>query len=132
MTEHFELVKCGCCDVVGHIGYPLNHMLECGFKISLFDYYDRMRELLRKIAESGIGIEVNTSGLRRRINETAPAPGFVKLYRELGGEIITVGSDGHDTTQAGFGLEQGFEILREAGFKYVTVFDKRKPEFIKI
>ena len=54
------------------------------------------------------------------------------LYRELGGEIITVGTDAHIARDAGLYLREGYDLLRELGFRYVTVFQKRRPEFIRL
>ena len=53
-------------------------------------------------------------------------------YRELGGEIITVGSDGHKGEHIAYDFRKAEEILRSAGFEYYTVFRQRKAEFVKI
>lgn len=132
LLENIEIAKSGLCDVVAHIGYPLNCMLERGFALDLSEHTDIVRELVSELVERGVGMELNVSGFRRKINDSAPSMWILKLYRELGGEIITVGSDGHDVSQAGLFVDRGFSMLREAGFKYVTVFEKRKPRFIKI
>ena len=134
LLENMELAGCGCCDVIGHIGFAEKYMFERGFSAGVWDCRDELMALLRKAVENGVGIEINTSGFRRRIRDAAPSLKTVRLYRELGGEIITVGSDGHNVRQAGEDsyIEKGFQILREAGFEYLTVFRERKPEFIKI
>ena len=85
------------------------------------------------VVENGKGIEVNTSGLRHpALNVTIPTPDILRLYRELGGERITVGSDAHRTVDAGKGVQSSFELLRSLGFKYVCAYRKRQPEFIKL
>ena len=61
-----------------------------------------------------------------------PSAALLKKYRELGGEIVTVGSDGHSCRSAFSGLEAGYEVLREAGFSYATSFLKRTPSFYKL
>ena len=57
---------------------------------------------------------------------------LLRLYRELGGEIVTVGSDGHSCRSAFSGLETGYQVLRDAGFSYAASFEKRIPTFYKI
>ena len=57
---------------------------------------------------------------------------MLTLYRELGGEIITVGSDAHDPTQIGMGVEEVYGLLRSCGFLYVTEFRRRNPLFITL
>ena len=57
---------------------------------------------------------------------------ILRRYRELGGEYITVGSDAHTTRAAGVGVEAGFALLRDCGFRYVTTYRKHLPEMIKL
>ncbi|NLM50722.1 MAG: histidinol phosphate phosphatase, partial [Clostridiaceae bacterium] len=89
-------------------------------------------KVLKTAIEKGRGIELNLSGLRQGLGEPLPKIEVLKRYKELGGEIITLGSDAHYPGHVGANLEDGFEILKEAGFKYFTVYENRKPQFIKI
>ena len=92
-----------------------------------------MEATLKNLIAGGRGIEINCSGYRtKRILSPVPGVDILRLYKQLGGEIITVGSDAHRTNQAGKGLAEGLDTLRELGYKYYTVFEKRKPEFIKL
>ena len=54
------------------------------------------------------------------------------MYKELGGEIITTGSDSHTPSQIAFKFDYIYSYLKEIGFKYVCSFDKMNPQFIKI
>lgn len=130
--EHFETTELGCFDVLGHIGYPCRYMKMQGFDMDLSGFTDELAELFKRLIPTGRGIELNTSGLRRIIGDTVPSQPILKLYRELGGEIITVGSDAHRISDAGDRISDGYEILRQSGFKYVTVLEKRQPGFIKL
>ena len=132
IEEHFGLVRLGCFDVLGHIGYTKRYMKRKGFDIGLAGYADRLGELFKLVSECGKGIELNTSGLRDGTDTAFPEKSILKLYREMKGEIITVGSDSHRPMDVGANILDGYELLREAGFKYVTVFKDRKPEFIKL
>ena len=95
-----------------------------------------MKDILDKILETLIdkekGIEINTGGLAKGLKEANPCMGILKRYRELGGEIITVGSDAHDTLRIADRFDRAAEMLLECGFKYYTVFEKRMPEFKRI
>jgi len=132
IEEHFELVRLGCFDVLGHIGYTKRYMKRRGFDIGLEGLDERLRALFKLVYETGKGIELNTSGLRDGTGTAFPEIRALKLYREAGGEIITVGSDGHRPEDVGANIGDGYELLKEAGFKYFTVFKNRKPEFIKL
>ena len=57
---------------------------------------------------------------------------FDARIRELGGDIITVGSDAHNVRAAGVGIREGFELLAGCGFRYVAVYRRHKPEFKRI
>ena len=127
LTEH------GVFDVMGHIGYCLRSMQKSGFPIPLTVERggERLRTVLANIIDKGRGIEINCSGIRDGL-EAFPNLEVLRLYRSLGGEILTVGSDAHRPEDAGAFIPDGIELAREAGFGYITIFKDRKPEFIKI
>ena len=93
---------------------------------------DIIEEIFKVIIQNGKGIEINTSGLRQKYGDVFPSFKYIKLYRELGGEIITIGSDSHTTEDLGKGIPEGISLAEKAGFTYVSYFIKRKPCFIKI
>ena len=117
-------------DVVGHIGYCCKY---CGnYKKLPFEYDlfpDLFDEILKTVIKNGKGIELNTSAGRLTGGIGAPTPGILKRYRELGGEILTIGSDGHRPGEVSYGISQGVAALKELGFSYLCTFDKRKPTF---
>lgn len=96
------------------------------------DEIEMMREILKNIIEKGRGIEINTSGYRYGINSTHPEMNILKIYKDLGGEIITVGSDAHKVEDIGYGINDVYEALRNVGFKYITIFKDMEPIFIKL
>jgi histidinol-phosphatase (PHP family) len=116
-------------DVLGHIIYPLRYM-KGGYQapIRLERYEDQLRGILRKVAESGRGIEVNT-WKGNTLQEWSP---ILKLYKECGGEIITVGSDAHAPQPIGKGIKEAYLLLQDLGFRYVANYHERKPEMIKL
>lgn len=120
-------------DVMGHIGYTSRYMRRRGFseQVTVEKYGDELRALLTRLIENGKGIECNTSGYR---DGAAPFPGadILRLYRSLGGEIITVGSDAHDPSQVFFGIREAYDLLKSCGFRYVSEFRERQCEFIPL
>jgi len=128
-----EVARLDFFDVMAHIGYPTRYMTRAGFPLypNLRLHGDRLEALLKLLIQNGRGIEINCSGIRDGCGSFPPLE-IVRFFRELGGEIVTVGSDAHRTRDAGACIAEGYEILLEAGFKYVTTFKRRKPEFIKI
>jgi len=132
MAECLAAAKVGCCDVFGHLGYIQRYMARQGQGVNMLEFTDEFRTLFLELINAGIGIEVNTSGLRDKANTPFPLPPLVKLYRECGGEIITVGSDAHTAEDVGRGIPEAYELLKDCGFRYVAVFKKRKPEFLPL
>ena len=120
-------------DVMGHLTYPLRYLFErTGRRADLAPYEDRFRALFRLLIESGRGIEMNVSGMFKPMQETMPTIELLKLYRACGGEIITIGSDAHKTDTLGLWKKEGQALLRSCGFKYVTGYTGRKPEFHRL
>lgn len=115
-------------DVLGHLTYPLRYMHQReGIRLDLTPFEDGFRKLFQILIQRGKGIEVNTSGLLQSMNETMPPASIVKLYKECGGEIITVGSDAHRLEHLGITIKRGQDLLNDLGFRYITTFENRKP-----
>ena len=97
--------------------------------LPLEDYKEITITILKKLIEKGKGIELNTSGIRYKLGDYHPSIDIVKLYLEMGGEIITIGSDAHSKKHVGFELKNAAKHLKDMGFKYITTFDKMVPKF---
>ncbi len=78
------------------------------------------------------GIELNTAALAKGMKEPNPCTDVLKRYRELGGEIVTIGSDAHKPEQIAFAFDRAARILISCGFKYYTTFENRSPSFEKL
>lgn len=93
---------------------------------------DLIRKILKVIIKNDRGLEVNTSGYR--IDGKNPLPSFeiLKLYYHLGGEILTIGSDSHNTEDITQKFNYTISRLKEIGFKKLTTFSNLKPEFHKL
>ncbi len=119
-------------NVFGHLDY----ILRCGkTKADFFDikdYFDVFHEILKTIIQNGKGIELNTAGVYKGLGFCHPHKDILKIYKELGGEIITVGSDSHDAKHIGYGFDLAKDILLDTGFKYYCTFKGQKEEFHSI
>lgn len=131
--EMIDMVKWGKFDVLGHLTYPLRYIIgEYGINVNLSKYDDIIIEIFKALIYEGKGIEINTSGLRQKYGKTFPDIKYVKMFRELGGEILSIGSDAHCTADLGRGVADGAELALQAGFKYICYFRDRKPAFLSI
>lgn len=119
-------------DCIGHLDLVKRYASQYNVKVNLMDYREQLEEILKILIKNGKGIEINTSGLRQHAKECLPGIDIVKFYRQLGGEIITVGSDAHSAEDVGKGVREGIEIAKAAGFDYMSVYTGRQPFFIRI
>ena len=98
--------------------------------------FEKSREIivkiLKKVIEDNKGIEVNTSSFRYGLKELTPERDILKLYHELGGKIITIGSDAHKAENVGERIPYIQEELKKIGFTDICTFDKMKPIFHKL
>lgn len=121
-----------CYDCLGHLDYIIRYGPEKNNNYRPDAYMDVIDEILKTVIEKGKGIECNTAGFKYGLGHPHPYEEILRRYRELGGEILTVGSDGHRPGEVGGFFSQAEEILKTCGFRYYTVFHARKPEFVKI
>ena len=119
-------------DVLGHLDYIVRYSNQGSKGFDLNDYMDIIEEILKQVIAHGKGIEMNMSGLKYGLGAPHPQPEIIKRYRELGGEIITVGADGHIPEHIAYDYHLADDILKSCGFKYYTEFKGRKPLFVKI
>lgn len=119
-------------DVYGHLDYVVRYGPHKNKYYNYEKYADIIDEILRQLIRHGKGIEINTAGFKYGLNHPNPTEEILHRYKELGGEIITIGADGHKPEHIAFDFDKVPDILKNAGFKYYTVFKERKPEFISL
>ena len=124
-------------DVIGHIGYIDKYLEKAqgltggGGPFRFADFEDLLDEILRTAISKGKGIEVNTSNYFVYDYPT-PHPSIIKRFVELGGEVMTMGSDAHFSDAIGHRFADAAELMKQCGVKYVCTFEQRKPTFIPL
>ncbi len=118
-------------DVLGHLTYISKCRAHpCPRVIPLAQYRDLIAEIMKALVAKGRGMEINTSGVDR-CGDFLPGLEYLKLFKDLGGEIITVGSDAHDIKRVGQYTDRACAMAKEV-FGHVCTFEKRKPVFHKL
>ncbi|MFC2947863.1 histidinol-phosphatase HisJ family protein [Virgibacillus sediminis] len=115
-------------NILGHIDLVKRYTEEKSRK----DHHDIIAEIFKEIIPMGKGIELNTSGYRYGLEGGMPSADILKLYKELGGEILTLGSDSHIETTLGYKFRESLQLFDELGFKYITTFEGEEPVFHSI
>ncbi len=116
-------------DVYGHLDYVIRYGDFANKKLAYKDFKELLDEILRVIIHSGKGIEVNTSGYKYGLENPHPSLEIIQHYKDLGGQIITLGSDAHMPGNICSNFERAKDLLRGVGFKYVCTFVERQAEF---
>jgi len=122
-------------DVLGHLDLVKRDAQKFG---KLYDgpepYTDMIRTVLRTLVERGKGIEINTSPLYKDQGMSEPCPSLeiLRWYREMGGEILTIGSDAHTPDKVGARFDVAYAMAQTAGFKRLATFERRQIRWNEI
>lgn len=119
-------------DSLGHLDYIVRYGRTKAQNYRLSDYQDIIDEILKELISNDKALEVNSAGLRKNLGFPNPHTDIIKRFKELGGEMVTVGADAHKPSHIGYEFRRLSNILQKCGFTYYTKFKGRKPEFVKI
>jgi len=102
--------------------------------IELLNHKEKLEKIFKLIIKKNIGLEVNTSGLRKTygLNETLPSREILQLYYDCGGRIITIGSDSHVKETLASHYEPVKDMLESIGFNNIYIFEEMKPKKYEI
>ena len=119
-----RLAEWGRFSVLGHLTLPLRYLNENrGFHLTFDGFENEIEEILRTLIGKGLGIELNTN----RGNTPLPDEKWLRMYRNLGGEIITLGTDSHGPEFVGCAVRERQQLLKDCGFTRFCTFEKRRP-----
>lgn len=121
-----ELSETGDFDCLAHLDYFKKHCARQGLPDLYEKYQPFIRRVLENVIKRGKGIELNTACMGGLLEETMPGPSTLALYKELGGTIVTVGSDSHRPERVGYGFDVVYQELKAAGFGAIAVYKERK------
>lgn len=118
--------------VLGHLDMILRDKNITDKSMDSVEYHLIIDDILKALIANGKGIEVNASGWRYRLGGPHPQPFIIKRYKELGGTIITTGSDSHFDDSINSGIDRATALIKEIGFDEVSYFVGGKEQRRKI
>ena len=121
-----------CFDSLGHLDYVVRYGPTRNREYDYRDYRDIIDEILKILIRNDKALECNTGGFHYGLGQPNPCEDILRRYRELGGELLTLGSDAHDPSRLGYDFDRARELLRSCGFSSYTVYHQRKPEFLPV
>lgn len=116
-------------DMVGHFDYITRYAGYADRTLRYTDHADIFDAIFTELIEHGRGFEINTGTYRNNPSDIEYDREILTRYRELGGELVCLGSDAHRSKYIASGFEFFAQVLRDAGFKYTVHFENRKPVF---
>lgn len=126
MVDYLNVVQVQCdwgqFHVLGHLTLPERHSQRMGMAVDFAPYREQVVEIYKTLIDKGLGIELNIT----RGDMNCPDQSWLRLYRDLGGQRITIGSDVHQSRHMGQGLAEGQALLKHCGFTHLSTFEKGK------
>ncbi len=119
-------------DTYGHLDYIVRYGPGQNRNYSYKKYADILDEILKKLIQKGIALECNTAGFRYGLGHPNPCEEILSRYRQLGGELLALGSDGHSPRDVAYDYEKIGPILRSCGYSHITIFEKHMPRFLPL
>lgn len=137
LDEYFdlelEMVRWAKFDTLAHLTYPLRYIIgNYGRSVDMSRYSEIIDEILTTLIHNKTALELNTAGYRQPIGIPSPDESIIRRYKELGGELLTFGSDAHYTEHLGADIGRGYELALKCGFDKMTVYRKREPFTVPI
>ena len=127
-----KMIAFGGFDTLAHLDYPLRVMKRDNNHPTFAGCMDRVDAVLQALIRKGIAMEINTKGVFGWQKSPGPEDFVLKRYRELGGKLLTLGSDSHAAATVGRGIEEGMAYAKAAGFASVTGYRNHKPYEIEL
>ena len=132
-SEIMETIEWGRFDAIAHLTYPLRYIVgDHKRSVDIKKHMGSIEKIFAIMIEKNKALEVNTSGLRQNIGCLLPNESLLKRYHEMGGRLVTLGSDAHTSDDLGKGISEGIAVLKSVGFDEYAVYIEHKPKMVSI
>ena len=125
-AELVEMIEGGGFEVLAHVDVVKRTGFDVYRQFDTCAWEDLYRPVCQACLDPGIAVEINTGGWRRDVREAHPALESLRWYREMGGELLTLGSDAHRPEHVAYRFEDALALARAAGFSRVCTFHQRQ------
>lgn len=129
----YDLAVWGKFDVMAHLGYPERYIWgRYRIPVDFTPYEDMIHATLQRLVADGKALEINTAGYRQGLGKTIPVLRIIRQYHDLGGELVTLGSDAHRAEDVASDFEVAMDILTGVGFRYFAFYRERQPVMLRL
>ena len=120
-------------DILAHLMNPLKYIEKtAGITVELSRFDDKIGKILQYIIQHGIALEVNTAVLYTDYHQLMPGEKILQNYRDMGGYLITLGSDAHIAQRAANGFNEAVSVLKAMGFRNLFYYEGRKSRYYNL
>ena len=120
LTAARELCNFNGISSIAHLTYMHRYMLLAGKTMDFSEYREQLVDLFEAMIDRGIALELNVSLIRKGIPLYMPTEEIFRLYKDVGGKLVTVGSDAHFACDVGANIVDGYKLLSSVGFDSVA------------
>ena len=114
-------------DIMGHFDYVVRYAPYDRTSLMYRDFSDILDEMFRFLIQEGKALEINTKSYRNyKGRDITLDRNILDRYKELGGEIISLGSDSHIPAQPGTAFKEYALLLKSLGFRWTAHYESRK------
>ncbi len=126
-TAVLNSIQSGALDIVGHLGYAQKRGTGLFGEFRVGSYKDQLAEIFSLMVDNHIALEVNTAGLYQPAAVTYPDWTVLELYYDLGGRLVTLGSDAHHPSRIAARMQEVSLMLYQIGFREIQTYEQRQP-----
>lgn len=120
-------------DILAHLTHPFYFINGKAHKnIPVSNFYEDIEKIFSLIIEKGKSLEINTSKINTAYNMLMPGEALIRIYRQMGGTLISLGSDAHEAENLTLGFKETKAFLKAIGYTSYVYFEKRKPVSISL
>ena len=117
---------------LAHVTYPARYWAEADRQFDMTQHIPRLTKLFEALCKQGVALEVNVSTLWKGHGFAMPDREVLELYKKVGGELVTIGSDAHAPANVGNCISDGCRLLLECGFDRIVAYKNGKQFFTPI
>lgn len=131
--EVLEMLSKIPCDIMAHLTCPLRYINgKYKLNVDIKKFENKIIKILEFIIDNSISMEINTSGIGIAYESLMPDTWIIKKFKEMGGYLVTLGSDAHISENVGKGFDSAIALLKKHGFNGYYYYENRKRVFCEI
>ncbi|MBQ9151998.1 MAG: histidinol-phosphatase HisJ family protein [Clostridia bacterium] len=119
LDETLDMIRFPGITTLGHLTYMHRYITLAGKTLDFKPYYGKIEHIYRELMARDIALELNVSTLWKGLGISMPTMELLKLYKDCGGKLITIGTDAHAPVNLGKAIRKGYAILETVGFHEV-------------